>query len=79
MVDRCAEYTHLRRQAHVSIYQRRHVDAEFTNLLVQYLVVILEIIVREKRSHLLYIHISLQRIYRSDQLVCVREMRSEEV
>lgn len=47
MVDSGAEYTHLRGEAHISIDQRRHIDAELADFLVQDLVIVLEVVILE--------------------------------
>ena len=45
MVDSGAEYTHFRGEAHISIDQRRHIDAELADFLVQDLVIVLEVVI----------------------------------
>ena len=51
MIDSGAEYTHLRGEAHISIDQRRHIDAELADFLVQDLVIVLEVVILEKLLH----------------------------
>ena len=51
MVDSGAEYTHFRGEAHISIDQRRHIDAELADFLVQDLVIVLEVVILEKLLH----------------------------
>ena len=79
MVDGRAEYAHLGGEAHIGIDQRRHIDAELTDLLVQHLIIILEVVVLEKLLHLSWIRACFQGIGWSDQLLRIGEVHVQEI
>lgn len=79
MVDSRAEYAHLRGEAHISIDQRRHIDAELADLLVQHLIIVLEVVILEKLLHLFQVRACFQRIDRSDQFLRVGEVHVQEI
>ena len=79
MVDSGAEYTHLRGEAHISIDQRRHIDAELADFLVQDLVIVLEVVILEKLLHFFWIRACFQWADRSDQFLWVGEVHVQKI
>ena len=79
MVDSGAEYTHLRGEAHISIDQRRHIDAELADFLVQDLVIVLEVVILEKLLHFFWIRACFQWEDRSDQFLRVGEVHVQKI
>ena len=79
MVDGCAENAHLGGEAHISIDQRRHIDAELANLLVQDFIIVLEVIIFEKFPHLFQVCACFQRTDRSDQPLRIGEVHVQEI
>ena len=79
MVDSGAEYTHFRGEAHISIDQRRHIDAELADFLVQDLVIVLEVVILEKLLHFFWIRACFQWADRSDQFLRVGEVHVQKI
>ena len=79
MVDSGAEYTHFRGEAHISIDQRRHIDAELADFLVQDLVIVLEVVILEKLLHFFWIRTCFQGTDRSDQFLWVGEVHVQKI
>ena len=50
VIDSRTKHTHRRRQAHVGIYQRRNVVAQFADFRIQHLIVFLERIIQKSFS-----------------------------
>ena len=79
MVDSRTEYLHLRRKTHIGIYQWRDINTKFPDFLIQYLIIILEIIIAEQLFHPLYICIGLQRTNRGYQMFFILKMMMQEI
>ena len=79
IIDGCTKELHGRTEVHVGIHQRRNIETELANLMIQNAIVSTEIIFREDSCHLALRSFQLQWLHRNHQVLLVIKMLLEEV
>ena len=79
IIDGCTKELHGRTEVHVGIYQRRNIETELANLMIQNAIVSTEIIFRKDGSKLTLRSLQLQWLHRNDEVLLVIEVLLQEI